>query len=74
MMIRLKVGDIKALRLDMIIHMLFTDMLPYFWYNLRAKALGRKINYKKERVILNALQLAKFEMKDIQVILAISCI
>lgn len=67
LMIRQKIGDIKALRLDRIIHMLFTCVLPFFWYNLRAKALERKRNYKKEEIILSSLHHAKFNMTNDQV-------
>lgn len=63
-MIGQKVGDINAMRLDAIIEMLFVTKLLFFHYNLRCKTLGKKINYKKEEIILNNLKMTKFELQD----------
>ena len=67
-MIARKIGDITAMRLDAIIDMLFTCMLPFFYYNMRCKNVGRKLNYRKEGIVVNSLHLAKHELKDDQVL------
>ena len=66
-MIKRKLGDIGGLRLDKIIDMLFTYMLPFFVYSLRRKQLGRVPNYRVEDVVLSSLHLAEFELNNAKV-------
>lgn len=66
-MIKRNIGAIGALRLDRVVNSLFQVMLPFFWYQLRCKARGRVINYKKEEIVLNSLHKAMHLMRDHQV-------
>ncbi|KAL3701242.1 hypothetical protein R1sor_019264 [Riccia sorocarpa] len=57
------VGALNARRCDRILEVLFQNILPYFWYNMRRKQRGRVINYKIEAVILSSVH-AALEMDD----------
>ena len=39
-MMKRKIGDIGARRIDAVVSALFTVMVPYFWYQLWCKARG----------------------------------
>src|SRR5450759_5914574 len=63
-MIARRIGDINCMRITDVVDMLFIAMLPFFHYNQQCKYRGRRINYKKEEIVVSSLQLAIHEVKD----------
>lgn len=62
-MIQRMIGGLKARRLDRLLDMLFGSMLPFFLYNIRRKAMGLVVNWRKEEVAISSVWAAENEMK-----------
>lgn len=67
-MVKRKIGFLQSMRCDQLIYHLFSIILPFFWYMVCYKQLGRIINYKKEEIIVNSLHKAMHSMRDHQII------
>ena len=61
------IGGLKARRLDRLLELLFGSMLPMFLYNIRRKAMGMVVNWKKEEVAISSVWAAENEMKNAKV-------
>jgi hypothetical protein len=53
--------------LDRLLELLFGSMLPMFLYNIRRKAMGMVVNWKKEEVAISSVWAAENEMKNAKV-------
>jgi hypothetical protein len=58
------ISGLKACYLDRLLDLLFGSMLPYFLYNIRRKAMGLVVNWKKEEVAISSVWAAENEMKN----------